>query len=57
MIYALAAILLLFAAWILLMGIRAMWGSALGGRASGSAGITLDDQDASSLSAFNRRTR
>ena len=57
MIYALAAILLLFAAWILLMGIRAMWGSALGGRASSAAGITLDDEDASSLSAFNRRTR
>ena len=57
MIYALAAIFLLFAAWFLLMGIRAMWGSALGGTASSSAGITLDDEDARSLSAFNRRAR
>jgi hypothetical protein len=50
MIYPLAVIFLLFAAWILVMGIRAMRSSELGGTASSSRGITLDDED-----AFRRR--
>lgn len=55
MIYALGVALLLVAVWYLLMGVRAMWGSALGGAVSSSPGITLDEEDAADLAAHGAR--
>ena len=54
MIYLVGAILLLIAGWFLLMSVRAMFGSALGTGVSSSAGITLDEQDASSSGAYGQ---